>query len=95
MSDFLDKLEHHLAEDYYEFAWGNIGDTEEVPGLGLVELVSSEPGGEGHGEHIYFVVKVGHRYLKKTGYYASYAGSDWDGPFTEVRPTVREVTFYE
>ncbi len=34
-------------------------------------------------------------YIRMDGYYASYDGSEWDGEFHEVKPVVKEVTFYE
>lgn len=56
-------------------------------------------GGEGKGDSMYVVFKafdlVTVRHFKMNGYYASYTGGDWDGPFEEVKPIVRQVTFYE
>lgn len=55
-----------------------------------VEVVETDPGGEGHGEYVYFILKVGEQTFKKEGYYASHHGTDWDGDFFEVES--REVT---
>ena len=60
-----------------------------------------ETGGEGSQEDIYVVFSVADptrlgfkRYFRKTGYYASYDGSNWDGDFTEVFPKQKEITVW-
>lgn len=60
-----------------------------------VETVADDRGGEGHGEDIWFVIRVGDQLFEKTGYYMSHEGSDWDGDFTEVHPVEKLVTVYE
>lgn len=72
----------------------------EVEGLGTVEIVKADTGGDGHGEHCEMVFQVSSvyfetRYFVKEGYYASYDGTSWDGDLYEAWPVVREVTFYE
>lgn len=77
---------------------------EEVEGLGTVFTVH-EWGGEGEGDSYGFVLKVLApsdvalppivRYFEMSGYWASYDGGYYDGELKEVKPVVREVTFYE
>lgn len=70
-----------------------------VPGLGRVE-VAKEFGGEGQGDRYYIIFRVTEdngniRYFKIDGWYASYDGGHYDGPFSEVKPVEKTVTFYE
>lgn len=72
---------------------------ESVEGLGLVYCVASY-GGEGQGDEYWFVLRVvspdgTERYFRMGGYYQSYSGGEYDGELREVKPVVREVTFYE
>jgi len=65
-----------------------------------IERADFDTGREGHAEDIHMVFKTTDRqgneqYWRKTGYYASYDGDNWDGDFREVRPVERLVTFYE
>ncbi len=60
-----------------------------------IEKVDGKPPAEGGGENIFAVIKVGDQFFKKTGYYASHYGSEWDGDLTEVRPVEKTVTVYE
>lgn len=71
------------------------GDCKYIEDLGPIERVASQGGGEGSGSEMWVVVKIGSRLFKKSGYYASWDGDNWDGPFEEVRPRERMVTFYE
>lgn len=52
-------------------------------------------GGEGQGDDIWVVVRVGDQLFKKSGYYASHYGTDWDGDVTEVKPVQKTITVYE
>jgi hypothetical protein len=53
-------------------------------------VIDGESGGEGSGESIWVVFRVGSQYFRKSGYYASYDGSNWDGDVQEV--TRRQLT---
>jgi hypothetical protein len=74
----------------------------DLPGFDDVKVtyVDGETGGEGSAEHIWqvwrVVTKAGDldevQYFKKTGYYASYDGSNWDGSLYEVEPFEKTVT---
>jgi hypothetical protein len=69
-----------------------------VADLGFVSLVKRE-GGEGHGENAVMVFKIQSgdttRWFRLEGGYSSYDGFDWDGPFKETFPQVKEITVYE
>jgi hypothetical protein len=52
-------------------------------------------GGEGEGDSIWFVTKVGDQLFRKDGYYASHYGTDWDGDFREVQAVEKTVIVYE
>lgn len=64
----------------------------EIPGLGTLEYVDGETGGEGSAEYIWQVWKIGDQYFKKEGYYMSHHGSEWDGEIFEVVPFEKTVT---
>lgn len=51
-------------------------------------------GGPEQGSYTSVVFRIGDRYFKKEGYYASHYGNDWDGDFYEVVPTQVTVTKY-
>jgi hypothetical protein len=57
--------------------------------------ITGQPGGEGSGEDVYVVFKAGTQFFCKSGYYASYDGSNWDGDVREVRPVTRDAIFFE
>ena len=63
---------------------------EKVP----FEVTESDTGGEGHGEYVFIVIKVGDQLFRKEGYYASHYGTDWDGDFEEVETYEKTVTAY-
>jgi hypothetical protein len=63
---------------------------EEVP----VEYIARH-GGMGEGDDIWVVFRLGTQLFKKSGYYASHYGTDWDGDLNEVNVVERMVTFYE
>ena len=70
-----------------------------VEGLGNVQKVEEETGGEGAGSLMYIIFKVELldgtvRYFRQEGYYSSYDGSGWDSDFSEVEPYSKMTTFY-
>lgn len=78
------------------------GDKLGVPGLSLyVQVVHSQGGGEGEGEYVERVFAVKDEkdealhYLKITGYYSSYNGTDWDDKWEEVEPYEVTVIKYK
>jgi hypothetical protein len=89
------------SEGTYEidFDWSvaedEVGRVYDV--LGGVEVVQSDPGGEGHGEEIYVVVKTlaTGQFFRIDGYYASYGdGSVYEGTLREAFPEQRTITVY-
>lgn len=89
------------TEDYtQEFSWSEaedmVGHTFDI--LGGVTVVASDPGGEGHGENIWTVIRVDEtgQLFRIDGYYASYGeGSVYDGHLREVKAQERKVIVYE
>lgn len=78
------------------------GTRKDVFGLFDVTLVELTRGHEGDWEkEIKLVFKVEHndgtptQYFKKTGTYASHCGTDFDGPFTEVKVITKVIEIYE
>lgn len=82
-------------EEAKEFYWGEPID-QEIEGIGKVETVLEyERGYSGEDTNTTIqVFKVGDRYFKMEGFYDSWNGTDWDGPFTEVKPVKVEYTEY-
>lgn len=80
---------------YYDGPWQDLYPNSSVEvGLYTLEYVEKEGGYEGGGEELWVVFKVGDQYFRKSGYYASYDGSTWDGALEEVEPYVEPKTLY-
>lgn len=61
---------------------------------GSPEVVTREGGqapAEGGGEDVSVVIRIGTQFFRKTGWYSSFNGADWDGSLTEVRPEEETV----
>lgn len=84
-------------EGWGELKWQKDGAKETLTLRGEVIEVEKidDFGGEGQGDSIWVVIKVGDQLFRKDGYYLSHYGTDWDGEVTEVKPVERTVTFYE
>lgn len=94
------EVESALEEAYDDYIeWDEFTETPEpltVDGRETtVSLVEEDLGGEGHGESVYVVLKVGDQLFRKSGYYASHYGTDWDGSFEEVEPQEKTITVYK
>jgi hypothetical protein len=89
---YIDVLEEADGEFWYTLETSN---WVEVEGLGRLEFVEGYSGGEGGGSNVYSVFKIGDQYFKKTGYYASHYGTDWDGSIYEVVPQEKTITVYK
>lgn len=82
------------------FVWKYETPSEGVPvaGLGTVFL-EKEYGGESQGEEYWMVLRVVNgdstRFFRIDGYYVSFDGGNFDGPFHEVSPIEKLVTYYE
>lgn len=81
-------VENFAYEDY---------DSKEL-GLGEIEEIHQQ-GGEGEGSHWESVkyFKDHNIYIKVTGFYSSYNGTDFDGwsDCSEVKPIEKTITVYE
>lgn len=71
-----------------------------IPGFGTLAGVEDHGGGEGSGEERWYVFSVttedgSVRHFRKSGYYASFVGSEFDGAFEEVQPAERTITVWE
>ena len=108
MADFTAKeLETYLEDNSetlfdYKSPWNGIDEmdyrdgtdgTVEVPGFGKLELVENF-GGEGMGDQMWVVFKVGDRMFRMNGYYDSWNGGEWDGSLEEVEAREVKVTQY-
>ena len=103
-----DEMRETLENGYYTTWYPSTQRTGIKPFVhGVVRVEDDEEtGGEGSQEDIYVVFSVtAHvvkdgigserkRYFRKTGYYASYDGSNWDGDFIEVFPKQKEITVW-
>lgn len=100
MSDYTkQEIENAMndADGWSEFHYLSNGALESMELRG--EHVDAEKvasyGGEGYGDEIWVVLKVGDQLFRKEGFYASDYGSDWDGDCYEVRAVERPTTYYE
>lgn len=89
-------------EDWYwdEIEYYTRGDdalTLSIDGTEYPVKVEDEyTGGEGDWNTETFIIfKVGSQHFKKTGFYQSHYGNDWDGPLVEVHQVVRPVSVWE
>lgn len=72
-------------KDAFDSIFGNV---EEVHSIGGTE------GGGDYAERVY-LFKDHNVYIKITGFYSSYHGTDWDEDFKEVSPRQKTITVYE
>jgi uncharacterized protein YndB with AHSA1/START domain len=96
--------EAYRYEESGWYQWSEIGDIRDadpviVEGVGSVEVVHAETGGEGAAEHCELIFKVTAddgtvRYFEKDGWYQSFNGTEWDGDFYEVEPAQKTITVY-
>ncbi|XVU22559.1 hypothetical protein ACQPZJ_35565 [Actinoplanes sp. CA-054009] len=99
----------HYASEYLGWdGWDEFGenaDSEATPitidgvPVTVKRIGDTYTGGEGGGEDIEMIFEISDglftRYFRKTGYYYSYDGSNWDGGFSEVKPAQKTITVYE
>lgn len=93
--EILEKVEAHYGE-VEEFAYDH--ESTEISGVGQMEEVD-QYGGEGMGDDWYAIKHFPDHdvYVKVSGYYSSYDGTDFDGwnCCTEVKPAEKKITVYE
>ena len=89
---------NELVYDYPITDWYEVGESDGrivIDGEAVdYTVVESDLGGEGHGEHVFFVFRIGNQLFRKEGYYASHYGTDWDGPLDEVEVYEKTVMDY-
>lgn len=78
--------------DYFNEEQQEIWDS-----LGHVETVHSEGDCEGGGEHSEKVLYFAEHeiYIRITGFYSSYDGTDWYDEMSQVYPKKKTITVYE
>ena len=95
--EILDILKEKCEDGVSQFAYGDF-DQEEI-GLGEIKEVEQH-GGEGEGSNWYSVKHfIEHDlYIKVSGWYSSYHGTDfngWEDSCEEVKPQEKTITVYE
>lgn len=61
-----------------------------------VKVEEEYTGSEGDwNSETWVVFHVGRQTFKKTGYYQSHYGNDWDGPLTEVKKQLKQIYVWE
>lgn len=101
LSAFLEKLATNGGsaigpESVYDIE--ELDETNKADGV-FIKVVYAEGGGEGGGEHVERVFSVNGTegpvsYLRVTGYYQSYNGTDWNDDWELVEPRKVVVTQY-
>lgn len=102
MSKFTARQVEEAIDNHEELSWSEIAweDYDDEVKLSIdgedvgFEIVMSDPGGEGHGENVSLVIKVGDQLFHKSGYYASHHGTDWDGVVSEVEAYEKVTVAY-
>jgi hypothetical protein len=88
------------ADEWYsEISWsGGKAEGEyalNIDGVSYTAEWVEDHGGMDKGSDRWVVFKVGDQLFKKSGFYASHYGTDWDGPLVEVKPVEKTVTVFE
>lgn len=86
-----------LKEDGIKgYNFGYLED-DDVYGFGRCKLVGEEGGYEGGGEYVERVVYFEDHnvYIRLTGTYYSYHGTDWNDDYTQVVPKEKTIIVYE
>ena len=65
--------------------------------FGKTEVVDSQGDKEGGGDYAMkvFLFKDHNIFIKVTGFYSSYNGTDWEGDWMNVSPKEKTITVYE
>lgn len=96
--EVTDEKEWGASEWYEEVAWER-GDKAPyaltIDGQTYVPEYVADHGGMDRGSDRWVVFKLGDQLFKKSGYYASHYGTDWDGELREVKPVQKTITVFE
>jgi len=102
VTDFtVEELAAYIEEEFYNDLWYDLwAPYKEIPTqstpYGTIEYVTHSDDGYDDGRIDRSVVfRIGDRYFRKSGYYDSWEGGDWDGELEEVRPREKMITVYE
>jgi hypothetical protein len=94
-TEIIEKLEEKFKgnEDYFAYDI----DEDETNEFGECPIVDECGDREGGGDYSMVVrhFKDYGVYIRQTGFYSSYNGTDWNNDFTEVKPTEKTITVYE
>lgn len=93
-----EQVEQAILDETGNYAWNNLGwdikNSLVVDGESYeFEVVDTQNDGE-WGYETYVVMRVGNQYFRKSGYYESHYGNDWDGDFEEVEEAEKKVTVW-
>ena len=66
-------------------------DTVTLPNIGVATLVEGDFGTEGGGDSAWVVFSINNELFQINGYYSSYDGTTWDGPYVEAVKS-KEIT---
>lgn len=89
----LERLEEEFnnSEGYFAYEMDNTEEFGEAP------IVDEKGDCEGGGDYSMVVrhFKNLDVYIRQTGYYSSYNGTDWNNDFTIVKPVEKMITVFE
>lgn len=86
-------IETDWEDDEAEFYYCVEGEAK-LPSLGVTAHGVDHYGGEGQGDSLWVVFRVGDQLFRKSGYYNSWDGGYFDGDLEEVEPYEVTVTRY-
>lgn len=92
-TELIEKIKSLSKKSEGYFAY-KMDETEE---LGKAPIVDEKGDCEGGGDFS-MVVRYFENfgiYIRETGYYSSYNGTDWNNDFEEVKPVQKTITVYE
>ena len=92
LSDAISEaFDGNFREFYNNISWNSTGIDLSVGTAYRVQ----DFGGEGLGNELWVVFKIGDRHFRKQGSYDSWEGGEWDGLLQEVEPFEKTVIDYK
>ena len=95
----LDDTSYAFAGEYQYGVWRELkyGTPVDVKlqGERVTLTTVDDYGGEGKGDDLWVVFTAGTQLFRKSGYYASGYGYEWDGELEEVRAVEKTIIVYE
>jgi hypothetical protein len=80
--------------EIYDFIYEYSKQKENLGEIEIIHSVGDCEGGGDHAEKVFFF-KEHNCYIRITGFYSSYHGTDWEYDWTEVFPKEKTITVYE